>query len=168
MRLLGIDGAQFLLRNTAPILAHTTKARSLLLGDRFYGVGCCIAECIPLCRERGSEFLFRVRANLKADTVRTFADGSARVPTLRVSFGKTLRMVQMLRPVLEASAGLLSWRQQGELIRRLEERLLRQLTGPRRERTYPRAVRQPVKKWPRLQHNRYQQGSTEIKVMRIK
>ena len=324
MRLLGIDGAQFSLRNTAPILAQTTKARtrrgraafaklglcviselglhnpvvaaigleseralarpciaqlparSLLLGDRLYGVGCCIAECIPLCRERGSEFLFRVRSNLKAETVRRLADGSAvvritladgtthevreirgrlrtrdgkrtavrlwtslldarchparklvrlyarrweqevatdelknrlqrgellrsqtvrtaiqeltalvlaqalvarvrtgaagrgRVPTLRVSFGKTLRMVQMLWPVLEASAGLLSRRQQAALIRRLEERLLRQLTGPRRERTYPRAVRQPVKKWPRLQHNRYQQGTTEVKVMRIK
>lgn len=324
LHLLGIDGAQFSLRNTAPIRAKTTKARtrrgraafaklglcviselalhnpvvaavgleseqalarrcipqlparSLLLGDRLYGVGRCIAECIPLCQERGCEFLFRVRSNLKAQTVRSLGDGSAvvrisladgttqevreirsrlrtregkrtemrlwtslldarrrpartlarlygrrweqevatdelknrlhrgdllrsqtvctaiqevtalvlaqalvarvrtaaagrgRVPTLRVSFGKTLRMVQMLWPVLEASAGLLSRRQQAALIRRLEERLLRQLTGPRRERTYPRAVRQPVKKWPRLRHNRYQQGSVSVEVTRIR
>lgn len=324
LHLLGIDGAQFSLRNTEPICAQTTKARtrrgraafaklglcviselglhnpvvaaigrqserelarrcvphlprhSLLLGDRFYGVGCCIAECIPLCRERGSEFLFRVRANLKAEPVRVLADGSAlvritladgttmelreirgrirtregqrtevrlwtsltdarrhparkllrlygrrweqelatdelknrlhegellqsqtvrtaiqelaalvlaqalvarvrtavagrgRVPTLRVSFSKTLRMVQMLWPVLEACQGLLSRRQQQELIRRLEQRLLRQLTGPRRERTYPRAVRQPVNKWPRLQRNAYQQGPIDVEVTKIK
>jgi hypothetical protein len=324
LRLLGIDGVQFSLRNTEPIRAQTIKARtrrgraafaklglcviselglhnpvvaatgleservlarrcmpylprrSLLLGDRYYGVGCCIAECIPLCRERGSEYLFRVRANLKAEPVRPLADGSAvmrvtladgatievreirgrirtregartavrlwtslmparryparqllrlyarrweqevatdelknrlhggallqsqtvrtavqelaalvlaqalvarvrtaaarrgRVPTLRVSFGKTLQMLQLLWPVLEVSDGLLSRRQQRELIRRLEQRLLRQLTGPRRERTYPRAVRQPVTKWPRLRHNRYHQGSVEVEITRIK
>ena len=100
--------------------------------------------------------------------VRTVAAGRGRVPTLRVSFGKTLRMLQMLWPVLEASVGLLSRRQQAALIRRLEQRLLRQLTGPRRERTYPRAVRQPVKKWPRLQRNRYQRGTPELKLVRIK
>jgi hypothetical protein len=269
---IGLESERALARRCSPHL----PAGSLLLGDRLYGVGCCIAECIPLCRERGSEFLFRVRANLKAETVRALADGSAvvritladgtthevremrgrlrtrdgkrtavrlwtsllearrhpartllrlyarrweqelatdelknrlhkgellqsqtvrtaiqeltalvlaqalvarvrtaaagrgRVPTLRVSFGKTLRMVQLLWPVLEACAGLLSRRQQAELIRRMEARLLRQLTGPRRERTYPRAVRQPVQKWPRLQRNHYQQGTTEIEIMRIK
>ena len=323
LRLLGIDGVQFSLRNTEPIRAQTIKARtrrgraafaklglcviselglhnpvvaavgleseqvlarrcaphlpcrSLLLGDRYYGVGRCIAEWIPLCRERGSECLFRVRANLKAEPVRSLADGSAivritlgdgttvevreirgrirtregsrtevrlwssltaarrhparhllrlyarrweqevatdelknrlhagallqsqtvrtavqelaalvlaqalvvrvrtaaarrgRVPTLRVSFGKTLQMLQTLWPVLEVCEGLLSRRQQRELIRRMEERLLRKLTGPRRERTYPRAVRQPVTKWPRLRQNRYHQGSVEVEVTRI-
>ena len=138
-RLLGIDGAQFSLRNTEPIRTQTTKARtrrgraafaklglcviselglhnpvvaaigleservlarrcvphlperSLLLGDRFYGVGCCIAECIPLCRERGSEYLFRVRANLKAETMRTLADRSA-VVRITLADGTTLEM----------------------------------------------------------------------------
>lgn len=100
--------------------------------------------------------------------VRTAAARRGRVPTLRVSFGKTLQMLQVLWPVLEVSEGLLSRRQQAELIRRMEERLLRKLTGPRRARTYPRAVRQPVTKWPRLHRNEYQQGSIEVEVTRIK
>ncbi|MSR64561.1 MAG: hypothetical protein EXS18_02130 [Verrucomicrobiae bacterium] len=77
-------------------------------------------------------------------------------------------MLPLLWPVLEVCEGLLSRWQQQELIRRMEQRLLRQLTRPRRERTYPRAVRQPVNKWPRLRHNRYHQGSVEVEITQIK
>lgn len=70
--------------------------------------------------------------------------GRGRVPPLR--------MLQMLWPVLETCQGLLSRGQQRELIRRMEERLLRQ----------------PVTERPRLQRNRYQQGTVEVEVTRIK
>jgi hypothetical protein len=90
------------------------------------------------------------------------------VPTLRVSFVKTLQMLQLLWPVREVWEGRLRRRQQQELIRRLEQRLLRPLTGPRREQTYPCAVRQPVTRWPRLRQDGYHQGSVEVEITPIK
>jgi len=125
-------------------------------------VGGCIAECIPWCREHGSEFLFRVRSLGDGSAVVRITLGDGTTQQVR-GRGATLRMVQMLWPVLEASAGLLSGRQQTALIRQLQ-----QLTGARRERTYPGAVRQPVQKWPRLRHNRYQRGTAKIEILRIK
>ena len=76
-----------------------------------------------------------------------------RAPTLRVSFYKTLRHVQSLWLVLEVSHDLLSPEQIKGMVGRVQRNILKQLTPPRRNRSCPRAVRQPIGRWPRLQKN---------------
>lgn len=74
----------------------------------------------------------------------------AKVPTLRVSFLKTLHYLQGLWMVVESGHGILSPSQITALVQRVIERISRQLTPPRRKRSCPRAVRKPVGSWPRL------------------
>lgn len=241
-------------------------ARSLCLGDRYYGNGQCLSELIPLCQERGNYFLFRVKDGLKSRIERRLADGSALVtitsakgvstqareirgkittrtgrkirvrfwtnltdarvhtarkllqlyslrweqelgydelknklhrgellkshtlhtaaqelaalfiaqtllarirrrvghqagvPTLRVSFQKTQRFLQAFWVMVQISGALLSERQIKAMGQRLMKHLEKRLTAPRRKRSCPRAVRQPVTKWPRLQKNSQAKG----------
>jgi hypothetical protein len=60
------------------ILAYL-PAKSLLLGDRYYGVGKVIALMKKLHPEGEREFLVRVRSNLKGRVVEVYHDGSALV-----------------------------------------------------------------------------------------
>lgn len=57
------------------ILARVPK-QALLLADRLYGCAAFAAEVMDACRRVGSHFLFRVRANLKVQTLRRYKDGS--------------------------------------------------------------------------------------------
>lgn len=241
-------------------------ARSLCLGDRYYGNGQCLSELIPLCQERGNYFLFRVKDGLKSRVESRLADGSALVaitsakgvttqareirgkittrtghkirvrfwtnltearvhtarkllqlyslrweqeigydelknklhrgellkshtlhtaaqelaalfiaqtllarirrrvghqagvPALRVSFQKTQRLLQAFWVMVQISGALLSERQIKAMGQRLMKHLEKRLTAPRRKRSCPRAVRQPVTKWPRLQKNSQAKG----------
>jgi hypothetical protein len=73
---------------------------------------------------------------------------------LRVSFLKTLELVRPLWLVLELGSDLLSEEQKAQLTKRFQEQVRRCLIQPRRSRSCPRAVRQPVSKWPRLLENK--------------
>ena len=80
------------------------------------------------------------------------------VPVLRVSFVKTLELLRPLWLVLALGADLLSARQKEQLTERFYEQMRRGLSQPRRSRSCPRAVRQPVTGWPRLQENQSLEG----------
>jgi hypothetical protein len=75
----------------------------------------------------------------------------AGVTPLRVSFGRTLAALQPLWMFLSMGAEILKPDQRRAFIALALERLSSQLLPPkRRARSCPRAVRQPIKSWPRL------------------
>ena len=85
---------------------------------------------------------------LAAERVRI---AGADVPVLRISLAKLLeRCVQPLWFYLDVGRGVLTEAQITRLVRRTYARARRYLTPPRRARTCPRAVRQPMQAWPRL------------------
>jgi hypothetical protein len=256
-------------------LFERLPADALLLGDRYYGTGCCVSALMPLCQQRHAQFLLRVRANLKRRVVKTFSDGSALVEVagadggaltlreiegrvrgrsgamipvrlwtslvdarahpslrllklyrerweqemaigelkqtlhggvllhsqkartawhevaallvaqavvarmrvqvgrdagvdvLRVSFQKTLESARVLCVVLAEAADIVSAAQMRKLSERLLDRVARQLSGRRRARSCPRAVRQPVSAWPRKQKasNSYGEFKYEVAII---
>src|SRR6185369_11907426 len=73
------------------------------------------------------------------------------LPVLRVSFTKLLdRCVKPMWFYLDVAHGLLTERQITQIIRRGYARARRYTTPPRRSRSCPRAVRQPIQAWPRV------------------
>ncbi|OGO29137.1 MAG: hypothetical protein A2Z16_11075 [Chloroflexi bacterium RBG_16_54_18] len=82
------------------------------------------------------------------------------VPTLRVSFGKTLRHMQAIFLVAALGVGIFSQAQIKAFAAKARSNILHQLTKPRRKRSCQRAVRQPVSKWPRLIRKKYHHGDT--------
>lgn len=75
-------------------------------------------------------------------------------PALRISFIKVLELLQPLWLTLQACDDLLSEQQKEQITKRFYKLMGRCVTRPRRARSCPRAVRQPVTGWPRLRHNR--------------
>lgn len=98
---------------------------------------------------------------------RIAAAEQAQVNVLRISFAKTLHYLEPLWLILETSAELLSRRQIQEMTRRVMDQIARFAIPPRRKRSCPRAVRQPVGKWPRLIRNTYSRGDTLIHISPI-
>ena len=80
------------------------------------------------------------------------------VAVLRVSFVKALELLRPLWLVLELGAELLSERQKQRLVERFYEQMRACVSRPRRSRSCPRAVRQPVRGWPRLLENQSCEG----------
>lgn len=83
------------------------------------------------------------------------ADERARVATghgatLRVSFGQLLQIVRGMWLCLGPFDDILTDAQKTRVVRRGRALIRRSVLPPRRPRTCPRAVRQPVTKWPRL------------------
>lgn len=74
------------------------------------------------------------------------------VPVLRVRFGHVLNIVRGMWLLLGPFDDLMTDRQRDQIVRRGRTLMSRCLTAPRRSRSVPRAIRQPVKKWPRLLH----------------
>jgi len=95
------------------------------------------------------------------------ADG-AQQEVLRISFGKTLVLVRSLWVVLGAGQGVLSQEQMSALTQKVMQRIAESALPPRRKRTCPRAVRQPVGSWPRLTKNTYSTGATQYKLTKIR
>jgi hypothetical protein len=73
-------------------------------------------------------------------------------PVRRVSFAKMRRVVEAMWFTLDVAAPVLREEQTQEILERMYERMRRYITPPRRARSCPRAVRQPVSRWPRLMH----------------
>lgn len=80
------------------------------------------------------------------------------VPALRVSFVKVLALVQPLWLMLSVLDDLISAEVKAKAVKRIYRQLRRCVTPKRRARSCPRAVRQPVKGWPRLLHNQSVEG----------
>jgi hypothetical protein len=72
------------------------------------------------------------------------------IPALRVSFGHVLQVVRGMWLCLGPFDDLLTEDQKSRVVRRGRALIRRSVLSPRRPRTCPRAVRQPVTRWPRL------------------
>jgi hypothetical protein len=95
---------------------------------------------------------------------RVAAAQSQALPVLEVSFKKTLegcRNICWLWAMLGDELTSETWAKIEDKVRR---GLKVQATKPRRKRTCPRKVRQPVTKWPRLLQNEYQKGEIQCEI----
>jgi len=72
------------------------------------------------------------------------------IPALRVSFGQILNIVRGMWLVLGPFDDIFTDHQKTRVMHRGRTLMRRSLIAPRRPRTCPRAVRQPVTRWPRL------------------
>jgi hypothetical protein len=87
------------------------------------------------------------------------------VPVLRVSFQKLLVVAQAMWLIVAVGDGVLSERQTQTMLRRGYARLRQCLTPPRRSRSCPRKVRQPIKRWPRLLRNESVEGPFQLDIL---
>lgn len=97
---------------------------------------------------------------------RVEAAQSQGLPVLEVSFEKTLdgcRNLCWLWALLGEELDPDTWAKIEDKVR---QGLKAQATKPRRKRTCPRKVRQPVTKWPRLIQNDYQKGEIQFEIRR--
>lgn len=101
-------------------------------------------------------------ALLAAERARAAA---GQVPVLRVSFIKVLELLQPLWLTLALGEDLLSEQQKNELVKRFYEHMGRCVSAKRRSRSCPRAVRQPVTGWPRLQRTASVEGPQHFQLL---
>lgn len=80
------------------------------------------------------------------------------VPALRVSFVKVLALVPSAWLMLSVLDDLISEDVKAQAMKRIYKHLRRCVTPKRRPRSCPRAVRQPIKGWPRLLRNQSETG----------
>jgi hypothetical protein len=99
--------------------------------------------------------------------VRLEAAELGQVGVLRISFLKVLVMVQGLWRFLACAEGIVSAKQVRLIVRRALRQLTEQLVPPRRQRTCPRKLRQPVSSWPRLLRNTYENGPVDYELQPI-
>ena len=92
---------------------------------------------------------------------RMAAAAQGEVDVLRISFQKTLHYLEPLWLVIQCAEGLLTRNQIQEMTRRVMMQIAECAIPPRRKRSCPRAVRQPIGSWPRLVKNTYQKGETQ-------
>jgi len=95
---------------------------------------------------------------------RVEAASAGDVGVLRISFIKTLQVVQGLWQFLEVSADLLTPAQVRLVVRRSLRRIADMAIPKRRQRSCQRALRQPVSSWPRLRKNTYRKGPINYSV----
>jgi Transposase DDE domain len=95
------------------------------------------------------------------------ADGANVEPT-RISFRKTRDLFDSLWFVIRAAEGLFSEDQLAQFVERTLQLICAEaLLPPRRKRSCPRAVRQPIGKWPRLIENASAEGNLTIEILAI-
>ena len=108
----------------------------------------------------------RVSQTIIAQTLMQAA-GVAGTEVLRISFGKTLGLVRSFWLTLAAGHGIITKKQAQALTGQMLNFLSDTLLPPRRKRSCPRKVRQPVRSWPRLTENSNSLGSSHYKVTPI-
>ena len=86
------------------------------------------------------------------------------VGVLRISFIKTLQVVQGLWQFLEVTSDMLTPAQVRLVVRRSLRRIADMAIPKRRHRSCQRALRQPVSSWPRLRKNTCQKGPVHYSV----
>jgi hypothetical protein len=89
------------------------------------------------------------------------------VPVLRISFLKTLEAVRGLWHFLEMTEDLLDARQIRLAVQRTMRRIAEMAIPKRRQRSCPRALRQPVSSWPRLVKNSYVSGEPNYELTAV-
>jgi Transposase DDE domain len=107
--------------------------------------------------------LVLVSALLAAERVRA---AGGQLPVLRVSFTKILELcVKPMWLWLELGHGVLTDHQLTQIMKRGYQRMRRYVTPPRRARSCPRAVRQPIQAWPRLRHTQSIDGTMDFRLV---
>jgi DDE family transposase len=107
--------------------------------------------------------LVLVSALLAAERVRA---AGGQLPVLRVSFTKILELcVKPMWLWLELGHGVLTDHQLTQIMKRGYQRMRRYVTPPRRARSCPRAVRQPIQAWPRLRHTQSIDGTMHFRLV---
>ncbi len=107
--------------------------------------------------------LILVSALIAAERARAAAGHD--VPVLRVSFAKVLDWVRASWLALTQFDDVVTKRQMDTFFRRVYQQMGRCITAKRRSRSYPRAVRQPVRRWPRLLHNESVKGPLHFEIL---
>lgn len=90
-----------------------------------------------------------------------------KVDVLRISFTKTVNLLQPMWVLLSYSKGVISPDQIRIMVRRMMKDIAKEALPPRRQRSCPRAVRQPVCSWPRLLENSSLNGPVKIEISHI-
>lgn len=100
--------------------------------------------------------------------LRLEASRRGEIPVLRVSFMKVLHHVSTLWEVFSWAGEGFTEKQRCAAIRGMFRSLLRQLSPPRRARSCPRVVRQPIGPWPRkLKNGGDSHGDFHYEISRI-
>jgi hypothetical protein len=86
------------------------------------------------------------------------------VPVLQMSFVKVLELLQPLWLLFALAEDLLSSKQKRQLVDRFYGQMRAMATAKRRSRSCPRAVRQPVKGWPRKTKNISHEGEIAYEI----
>jgi hypothetical protein len=97
-------------------------------------------------------------------TIRADAAYKHDIPIMQVSFARTLNVCRNLCWLLAIAKGVLSPKQLRKIVELTYDQLARNKSQPRRKRSCPRKVRQPVNKWPRLMKNNYDKGEFEYEI----
>ena len=87
------------------------------------------------------------------------------VPVLRVRFGQVLNAVRGMWLFFGPFDDLMTEPLKNRIVRRGYRLMRRSLTAKRRSRSCPRAVRQPVRGWPRLLHPQSIEGPLHLQVL---
>lgn len=90
---------------------------------------------------------------------------NGQIPVLRIKFGVVLAIVRSTWFCLGPIEDLLTEKQKAQVVARGQALMRRSLTGPRRSRSNPRAVRQPVTKWPRLLQTNSVEGPLQFQML---
>ena len=90
---------------------------------------------------------------------------AGQVPVLRVKFGVVLAVVRSLWFLLGPCEDLLTERLKHRIVQRGDALMRRCVTAKRRSRTNPRAVRRPVRKWPRLMETHSVEGPLQFTIV---
>lgn len=90
------------------------------------------------------------------------------VPALHISFIKTLQVFRSAWMIFSLIDDLLPERTRKILARRLLQILVDQQSPPRRSRSCPRKVRQPIGSWPRLLKNTSSSGGFSYNIIPVK
>jgi hypothetical protein len=133
-------------RETKRILRQTDVLQSHTLGTAAQELAAIVLATAMLARERA-------RA------------AAGQVPVLRVKFGVLLAVVRSTWFYLGPCEDLLTERQKQQIVQRGQALMRRCITAKRRSRTNPRAVRQPVRKWPRLMQTHSVEGPMQFTVV---
>lgn len=86
------------------------------------------------------------------------------IPPLRISFGQLLTIVRGMWLVLGPFDDIFTDQQKARVVRRGHALMRRSLTQQRPSRTCPRAVRQPVTRWPRLLRTQSVEGPLQFHI----
>jgi len=99
---IGADGESEM--TLAKRLLSRLPANSLLIADRFYGVGAFLREFLAVLQDVSCAFLVRVRSNLKPRLIKPLTDGSA-LMEIKAQKGREAILVREIRGRVRRAKG---------------------------------------------------------------